>query len=215
MDRYGIGKLYICNVDFKGKAIPYLDSPKQASIFQYDVYVFARKLIVERGLKNILDIGCGLGTKLSEVIFPVCPDITGIDVPEVIAVCRRQHPFGRWLIDDLGNPGLHLHQRFDLILASDVIEHLVNPDLLLTYIKKFADEDTLIVLSTPARDLINRKSHYGPPPNITHVREWNRAEFSRYIKRRGFAILDHFLTSSQRCTHDEDTQVILCRISGF
>jgi 2-polyprenyl-3-methyl-5-hydroxy-6-metoxy-1,4-benzoquinol methylase len=213
MDKYGIRKPYICNVDIMGKAIPYRGSPEEASIFQYNVYAFARKLIVECDLKNILDIGCGLGAKLSEVIFPVCKDITGIDTTEVIAMCKRQHLFGRWLIDDLANPRLNLNQRFDLILAADVIEHLANPDLLLTYIKRFADVDTWIVLSTPERDRVNGRSHFGPSPNIAHVREWNRAELNRYIKRMGFAILEHFLTCSQKNSADENTQVVLCKIN--
>jgi SAM-dependent methyltransferase len=212
MKKYGISKFYICNVDFGGKAIPYFDSPEAASIYQHSVYTFARDLMVEHGLLSLLDIGCGTGVKLAEIIHPVCQDITGIDGKHCIDICKQQHSFGRWLTDDIENPTLSPEKTFDLIISSDVVEHLINPDFLLAYIKRYANENTWIVISTPERDMVRGKRHFGPAPNRAHVREWNMAEFYRYIDSNGFEILDHFLTGSEKNVADRKTQVVLCKI---
>ena len=212
MNKYGISKFYICNVDLSGKAIPYLDSVEMASVYQYSVYMYAKDLMMEHGLLNILDIGCGTGVKLAEIIYPVCQDVTGIDTKHCIDICKKQHHFGEWVADDIENPSLNLGKKFDLIIASDVIEHLIYPDLLLTYIKRCANEDTWIVISTPERDLVRGKRHFGPAPNKAHVREWNKAEFYGYIDASGFEILDHFLADSKKNVTDRPTQVVLCRI---
>lgn len=212
MNKYGIRKFYICNVDSSGKAIPYVDSVERASTYQYSVYMYTKDLIIEHGLLNILDIGCGTGVKLAEIIYPVCQDITGIDAKHCIDMCKKQHPFGQWLTDDIENPSLNLGKKFDLIISSDVIEHLINPDLLLAYIKRCANENTWIVISTPERDLVRGKRHFGPAPNKAHVREWNKAEFYHYIDTSGFEILDHFLADSEKNVTDRPTQVVLCRI---
>lgn len=196
--------------------VPYIDTLLHSYFYQYEVYKFARKIIIKHDLKNILDIGCGTGTKLYELINPVCEDITGIDVSsDSIKICNR-HSFGQWLIDDIEDKKIKLDRKFDTIISSDVIEHLVNPDNLLSYIREFSNSDTFIILSTPERDLERGKMSNGPPANKTHVREWNKMEFNKYIKSRGFDIIDHFLTFPMRKPFDvtimRTTQVILCKL---
>jgi len=210
--KYGIRRFYICNLDRRGKAIPYFPSAEAAATCQVSVYMFVRDLIVAHGLRNLLDIGCGTGVKLREIIYPVCQDITGIDTEHSIAMCRQQVSFGRWLADDIEDSKLNLERTFDAIISADVIEHLADPDHLLAYIKRFADERTWIVISTPERDLVSGKRHHGPPPNTAHVREWNTSEFHRYIQAGGFEILDHFLTAAEKNAADKTSQVVLCRL---
>jgi SAM-dependent methyltransferase len=194
MTAYFIKENYACNLDPQGRARPFLDDRESASRYQVKVYEYARSLIRRHGLKNVLDIGCGLGVKLKRIIYPVCHDITGIDQAHAVSFCRKEYDFGRWLEDDLENPVFPVDGKFDLILSSDVLEHLVNPDCLLAYIKHFSHENSHIVLSTPERDRVHGRNHNGPPVNPTHVREWNRAELNRYIKNQGFIIDRHFLS---------------------
>ncbi len=192
MENYFIKEGYKCNLDSQGKAIPFFDDEYGASAYQVKVYEFTRKLICKYKIKSVLDLGCGFGSKLIKTISPVCNDIVGIDRKHAIDFCKQKHSFGRWFEDDIEKPKLNFDEKFDLIIASDVIEHLVDPDSLLNYIKRYSQKDTHIIVSTPARDLL-RSHNFGPPLNMTHVREWSRPEFSQYISKNGFVIKDHFL----------------------
>lgn len=92
---------------------------------------------------------------------------------------------------------------FDLIICSDVIEHIPDPDQLINCLKSL--DSKFIVFSTPNRDLFNSKySQLGPPPNPSHCREWNFEEFETYI-RKNFEVIDHLITNKQ-----QGTQLILC-----
>lgn len=193
MENYFIKEGYKCNLDSKGHSIPFLDDEYGASTYQIKVYEYAKRLVCNYKAESVLDIGCGFGIKLKDIILPVCQNIVGIDAKHAIDFCRQEYQFGRWFEDDIENSKLKLDEKFDCIIASDVVEHLVNPDNLLHYIKKHSHNNTHIVISTPARDLLRRDTKgFGPPLNTTHVREWSRSEFRKYISSRGFTILRHF-----------------------
>jgi SAM-dependent methyltransferase len=210
VDNYYINKAYACNL-LKGEPVSiYFDSVKDSSVFQASVYEFAKEAIKENGLRSVLDIGCGLGTKLVEIIYPVCKDIVGIDTAHHIRQCQRKYPVGQWLVDDIENPGSSLKKSFDLIISADVIEHLVDPDKLLAYFKRFSNKNTLIIISTPERDRL-RNNSFGPPLNKAHIREWNKLELENYLKSRGFIILEHFLVESQKNANDESCQIVFCK----
>lgn len=223
---YHIREGYRCNLDETGRARPFLDDPQSASRYQVRVYEYARKIIRRHGLKNMLDIGCGFGVKLKRILCPVCGDITGIDRARAVSYCRKEYDFGRWLEDDLENPVYPMDDRFDLILSSDVLEHLVNPDCLLDYIRRFCHENTHIIISTPERDRVYGRNHNGPPVNPTHVREWNREELNGYIRDHGFLIDRHFLVGERngrpvetlkqmiRLQPLKKIQVVHCRSGG-
>lgn len=193
MDQYYLNDEYICNIGSNGKAIPFINDEESSALYQSKVYLYARKMIKSKRIKSVLDIGCGYGIKLKEIIFPVCNDIVGIDCDDAIKYCRNSYNFGDWYKDDIENPALELKRNFDMIISSDVIEHLVDPDKLLDYIKLYGHNETQIILSTPERDKISYQNPLGPPHNLTHVREWNLTELNSYFMDRGFKILNHFL----------------------
>lgn len=81
---------------------------RMAAFYQYHVYSYAKKLIVKKKFKSVIDIGCGTGIKLKNLIYPVCPNISGIDQESVINHWRSHYSFGRFYIDDLELPQLEL-----------------------------------------------------------------------------------------------------------
>ena len=83
-----------------------------------------------------------------------------------------------------------LPNKIDIIICSDVIEHLIDPDLLLNYIKNLSSKNSIIYLSTPDRDRMRGKSCMKSLKK-EHIREWNYSEFKAYIADRGFQIIDH------------------------
>jgi SAM-dependent methyltransferase len=165
---------------------------QNAAIFQVPVYKLAIELIRQHGFKSVVDVGCGPATKLEDV-HKACPEvaITGIDQPSAIAYCRLTHKFGDWLVDDFESPEADLAGiRGDLVICADVIEHLINPDYLLDYLKGKVSRNGLILLSTPDRDrMLGQGARQPSIPD--HVHEWNAQELNAYLKDRGFEIVTH------------------------
>ena len=87
-------------------------------------------------------------------------------------------------------------------MASDVIEHIREPNGLLDFMKTL--KCTLYIISTPKRELMNRK---GPPNGGFHVREWTFLEIQLYLQSRGFEIL-----FSHDGVQNPTTQVHVARI---
>ena len=159
-------------------------------IYQWPLYEFVRDLAIEKKMSKILDIGCGPARKLMTLLSQAV-DVYGIDQESAIAFCKEQYTTGHFYTDNFEEPELILNETFDLIICSDVIEHLEDPDVLLRYIRRFCSETTLVLLSTPERDRI-RGENCLSCPQPEHIREWNSAEFSNYLETRNFEILKHF-----------------------
>lgn len=170
-----------------------------AYYYQYDVYKYASDFISKAGLNTVVDVGCGPGVKL-ELIHQKNPHahIIGIDQPHPIEYCKKTHLFGEWFSDDFENPSvLDSIPQADIVICSDVIEHVYDPDKLLSYIRALLRPEGYVILSTPERDLMR-----GPDcmtcVNDQHIREWNRQEFAQYVKMNDFEVMDHFCVRSYR-----------------
>ncbi|MBL8764852.1 MAG: class I SAM-dependent methyltransferase [Phycisphaerae bacterium] len=154
--------------------------------YQRHVYRWAARLVTKLGARSVLDVGCGLGTKLAEHILPRCADVLGLDQASAVERARARCPGANFRVLDLDRPALRADRTFDMILCVDVIEHLLDPDPVLRLIRSFASARTLALFSTPDRDRARgRDSMGGEKPE--HVREWTVAEFDRFLRSRGFA----------------------------
>lgn len=104
----------------------------------------------------VLDVGCGpgmLGSYLSEVKGCI---VDGVDSDEAaIEICRSKYRFTAVknleseLLTDFFQP-----ETYDYIVVADVLEHLVNPDQLLSELRQLAKPHGTIIFSVP---------------NITHI----------------------------------------------
>jgi hypothetical protein len=125
----------------------------------------------------------------------------GLDVTETCVWLKKRYPHLTWMELDFKNPPT---LQADLIIASDVIEHLLDPDDLMSYLE--AIHPGYVVLSTPDRNLLRAGTHNGPPRNPAHTREWSFAEFEAYIASR-FRVLEHFISNGA-----QGTQCLLCTL---
>ena len=154
--------------------------------FQYPAYRYFFKLIKKES--NILDIGCGSAVKLKHFHNKKLHNIYGIDSKDAIEYCKKKYDFGVWRETDLENPDVSFEIKFDYIILSDVIEHIVNAEKLLDYVYNLADKDTIIMISTVERDLLHGKKNF-KPLNLSHIREWNLREFTTFLRYKKFDIL--------------------------
>lgn len=84
----------------------------------------------------------------------------------MVAAASQVYAQGRFVAADFEKPAETDLGTFDLIMCCGVIEHLVDPDILLSFIKAHADSETTIVLSTPERDVWRgKRTRSRPRPN--------------------------------------------------
>lgn len=164
---------------------------------QHHVYALAARLAREQDLKSVVDVGCGLGHKLVEVVGPQAERVVGIDQPTVVeaakkALAEADHVTHRdrvtFVAADLEKPDDGALGTFDLVLSVDVIEHLLDPDKLLAFVRARCHGTSWVIVSTPERD-VRRGRDCMKSPKPVHVREWNQAELKQYLEHSGFDVV--------------------------
>ena len=168
--------------------------------FQWSTYLYAKKQLDRSKIQTIIDIGCGPALKARR-LFPDNKYLYyGIDQESSVNIFPQLSNF-HFLSYDLDNPDYSKipEIRADIIICSDVIEHLIDPDKLLDLIKYLALPSTTIIFSTPCRDSL-RGIECMKSEKPEHIREWNRYEFITYLSMNGFTIRDSFLASPMRPT---------------
>jgi hypothetical protein len=163
--------------------------------WQKEVYEKALEITINHNFKKIIDVGTGSAYKLIKYFNDY--ETIGYDIPKTIKVLKNLYSDKLWK-DDFESV-----DECDILIASDVIEHLKQPLDLIEFIIKCNPKK--IVLSTPDRELIDTNQN-GPPKNQSHYREWNFSEFYEFISDF-FVVECHFISNNI-----QGTQVIIARL---
>jgi SAM-dependent methyltransferase len=151
--------------------------------YQPDVYALAGTLADLLDIRTIVDLGCGTAAKL--VPLARVAKTVGIDFGDNLENCRNSQPELTWLDhnleEDVLGPSMWAIWAPSVIVCADVIEHLLDPTVLLRSIAHGLDSGGVAILSTPDRELVRGTDDYGPPANPHHVREWTAEEFERLL----------------------------------
>ena len=119
-----------------------------------------------KGVKKILDIGCFSGW-MSILLGREGYEVLGIDfVPPLIELAKRgskDMPNVRFEVMDLEN--WNLKEKFDLIICYEVLEHLLEPKLILEKLKKNLTPSGKLLLSVPDQMRVNYQHAWIPSPN--------------------------------------------------
>ena len=156
--------------------------------FQYYVYQRAQSIFKANGFKTIADIGCGPAWKTKHFFSGVAQKVTLVDQPTLLEVVNRFFPEAEFNGLNLEEDSWVASQKQDMIICSDVIEHLANPTNLLKMIRENLNPEGIAIISTPERDY-RRGKEIMHSPNKQHVREWNAAEMKAYLESEGFEVI--------------------------
>jgi glycosyltransferase involved in cell wall biosynthesis len=98
-----------------------------------------------------------------------------------------------------------------IVVSSDVIEHIVNLESYLRSMAYYSKHAPFVLISTPDRSRVRGINHFGPPPNIAHVREWTADELHALLDDYGFTNLRTGYTINTNIHQDKST---ILTISG-
>jgi SAM-dependent methyltransferase len=156
--------------------------------YQYGVYALAAELVRKRKIGILLDVGCGAPLKLKELMPATGLEIHLVDQTNTASIAAEILPRANFTAANLESVNIELGRQFPLIICADVIEHLLDPDACLTFIRRHLTPNGLLYISTPDRNAL-RGNQCQHSPHPMHVREWCLTEFRAYLESRGFSVL--------------------------
>ena len=141
-------------------------------------------------VRRYLEVGCGFGYSLDFARFAFGWQVRGIDPSSVAAAGREALkldivPAYLTLDTDFGGT------TFDLILCSELIEHVPSPHELLTVVRRVLAEEGALTLTTPNAAAIDPETTSGALLNIVapghHLILFSKASLELVLKANGFA----------------------------
>jgi len=175
-----------------GKGADYWHSARflTSRYYQYHVYDYACQLFLSnKNLESVADVGCGTAYKMMNMLVPVAKRVLGIDQENIIKLNQERYGKNYFEYDDFDSKEIRVKDKFDVVVCADVIEHLLNPDLLLNYIKNITHHTSTILISTPERDVLYGDKDNKEAYNKDHIREWNKTELMAYLEDSGFEVM--------------------------
>ena len=158
---------------------------------------FVRSLIASDD--TVLDIGCSEGLILRALSTSIQNGL-GIDIaPLPVKIARERTPIERYPNLEFrvcAVEELPLENKFSVVTAFEVIEHVPDVDWFLDAIRQRTRPRGMLVLTTPnLKRLINRiLLCAGKTPGYcdpTHVKEFSRAELVALVQKHGFRVIRH------------------------
>jgi glycosyltransferase involved in cell wall biosynthesis len=151
-------------------------------------------LLKSRPPSKILDLGCSSGL-LAERLRDMGHHVTGVDLNELDGVAGRTDVFFRSNLND-GIPP-EAGTGYDIVLAADVLEHLVNPGALMRQVRDVLSPGGTAIFCVPniAHWYPRFRSTFGMFDydqrgilDSTHLRFFTRRSIRRLIERQGYDI---------------------------
>lgn len=158
------------------------------------VKMFQKYGSVELMNASVIDIGCGYGWLLD--YFDSAQRVCGSDISEhAIEVAKKRSPNREFKVADIQN-GVAFEDKFDLVLAINVIEHLPNPEAGIKGICEALKPGGITLVHLPTiNNALNKweyKHLYDSDP--THIYRPKGSEIRQMFEENGLVTLrDSFL----------------------
>jgi SAM-dependent methyltransferase len=138
------------------------------------------------GIKNLLDIGCGIGVNIKRININH-PDIkvSGSDLTEDIIKLARKYvnnPDVNFILNDISKNSVN--DKFDLVLCSQVLEHIEDDVAALKNIYKISKK--YILITVPSGNYNSTSTIVG------HCRHYSRSELLQKVGSSGFKVISVF-----------------------
>jgi len=152
------------------------------------------------GVERICDLGCGNGY-MTGALADLGYEVVGVDASETgIRIAREAYPqaaFIESLIDEQLSSNLDLG-KFDLVVSSDVIEHMYRPSELIEAAKSLLQPQGKLLIGTPYHGYLKNlalsvtgkmDSHFTVLNDGGHIKFFSVETLSRLLNDHGFSDL--------------------------
>jgi len=155
--------------------------------------VFVELVKKLESVQSICDLGCGNG-HISGRLATLGYNVTGVDASESgIQIARRTYP-GVEFVHALLDRDLQIGQ-FDLVISSDVIEHLYRPSDLLEATSSLLKPGGQVLLGTPYHGYLKNlvlaatakmDAHFSALHDGGHIKFFSVSTLSKLMRSHGF-----------------------------
>ena len=164
------------------------------------LYPTLRDMLAQHKSKRILDVGCGNGSVACRLIQEGY-DVYGIDASITgINYCSKKYP-ERFFVQDISSeqlPDSLAVLRFDVVISTEVIEHIYAPRSYMRLIKNALSPRGIVIVSTPYHGylknlvmaLLNRlDGHFTVLWDGGHIKFWSKRTLSMLLEESGSSVM--------------------------
>lgn len=157
-------------------------------------------VLTQLGSTRVLDIGCGNGAMCAALagagyhVVGIDRDHRGIEIARNAYPGVRFYDFG---VDDDPRSLLAVESRFDVVVSTEVVEHLYSPGLLPKYSASVLRDSGHLLVSTPYHGYLKNlvmsiiggwDRHHDPLWHGGHIKFWSPATLTTLLQTHGFRI---------------------------
>ncbi len=153
------------------------------------------KVLMKKKIRNVLDVGCGVGT-LGFYLAGKGMNVSCYDIsPRAISIANQYKEKSGLKNIEFKNKDVQQQKfikTYDLVICTEVIEHLKSDDKMLVTIYKALNKGSFLLLSTPSVNAplfrLGLLSEFDF--NVGHLRRYKLEELEEQIKAAGFSIIE-------------------------
>lgn len=132
--------------------------------------------------RTVVDIGCGAGNLLQDVVARAAPArVVGVDYALAgVERARRAVPDGEFHSCSLYD--LDLRETFDVVLCTEVLEHLSKPEVAMRTLVRLCSADGVIIITVPDGEHDSWAGHrnfWSEPDLVSFLGRYGEVEVSR------------------------------------
>jgi len=138
---------------------------------------------------RIIDVGCGDGTLLSLLPKNSDNELYGFDISnEVIEHAKKRGSISKLFVGDLTKSETLPKEKFDVVICSDVLEHIRDHRCAVRNISKIVKKRGELVISVP-----HSMKYWTKHDDFSgHYTRFERPEFEKELEMNGFRIIESF-----------------------
>lgn len=171
-----------------------------------DAYINGKIVELIAGLspKRVCDVGCGNGVLLAQINQKVSASLSGVEQDAIgaglaTARCPSAEIHNLSIEDGSGQalpPG-----SFDVVVSTEVIEHLFRPESLITFSRDILRNGGHLILSTPYHGYLKNLAialaggwdkHFTVDWNGGHIKFFSRRTLSTLLESNGFEVVGFY-----------------------